>query len=198
MNNHFMNSHSAPDPICTELESTLALLPLGELSAKEEATARTHAATCARCQRRLAEYGLVYSSLRHASPTSVISRPLFNVDDIMLSAALSDDEDEECLQRHIQCGDAHHNHAFHLPALATGYRAFWHGRARGSVAPDVVGQHTIPPARRSQRDDEDSKRWRHVDGVHAALVWEAARAYRYRPRWKYLVYRTWDDRTHHP
>ncbi|HEY7343146.1 MAG TPA: hypothetical protein VH591_19895 [Ktedonobacterales bacterium] len=95
MNNHVMNSHSAPDPICADLESALALLPLGELSAEEEATARAHAATCARCQRRLAEYDLVYTSLRHASPTSVISRPLFNVDDIILSVALSDDEDEE-------------------------------------------------------------------------------------------------------
>ena len=94
MNSHFMNSYAAPDPVCDDLDSTLALLPLGELSAAEEATARAHIATCARCRRRLAEYGLVYGSLRHSSPTSTISRPLFNVDDIILSAALSDDEGE--------------------------------------------------------------------------------------------------------
>ena len=94
MNNHFMNSHSAPDPVCDDLDSALALLPLGELSAEMRRPRANTPATCARCQRRLAEYGLVYASLRHSSPTSTISRPLFNVDDIILSAALSDDEDE--------------------------------------------------------------------------------------------------------
>ena len=77
------------------MKDILALLPLGELSADEEAPARAHTATCARCQRRLAEYDLVYTSLRYSPPTSVISRPLFNVDDIILSAALSDDEHED-------------------------------------------------------------------------------------------------------
>jgi streptogramin lyase len=95
MNNHFMTPHSTPDPVCAEFETTLALLPLGELNTDEETTARAHAATCVRCQRRLAEYDLVYSSLRHASSTPVISRPLFTVDDIILSALLSDDFDED-------------------------------------------------------------------------------------------------------
>lgn len=72
----------------------MALLPLGELTAAEEAAVRHHAATCERCQKRLAEYDEVYASLRRALVGARSSQPRFTIDDIVLSADLSDSDDD--------------------------------------------------------------------------------------------------------
>jgi streptogramin lyase len=93
MDVHFMNSHAAPEPGCADVEDALALMPLGELSADEETAVRTHAATCARCRSRLAEYDMLVESLRGA-PGRRVSRPLFSLEDIITTANLSDGDDE--------------------------------------------------------------------------------------------------------
>lgn len=95
MNNHTADSHSTPPENGVEIESALALLPLGELTAAEEATVRHHAATCERCQKRLAEYDEVYASLLRSLVGARSSQTRFTIDDIVLSADLSDSDDDE-------------------------------------------------------------------------------------------------------
>lgn len=94
MTMNILNYRPAPEDKCAELEDLLALLPTGKLSAEEESTVRAHAAACGRCQTRLAEYEALVNALHQFPQASAISRPFFTIDDIILSADLSDSDDD--------------------------------------------------------------------------------------------------------
>jgi hypothetical protein len=92
MNRRLMDSRPSPEQNCAELADAMALLPLGELNANEEAAVRAHADTCVRCRGALADYDMLLRSVRTA-PLALVSSPsrsLFSVDEIILSADLSD------------------------------------------------------------------------------------------------------------